>query len=372
MLRKNPRIRDVAINAGVSTATASRVLSGADYAVSEELRSRVLQAAEDLKYTPNMISRVFRTGKNDVLGVLVPNITSPDQAAIVAGIEEFASREGFVAMVSSSFGDIEREKSILRQFQMQKVSAVIISAYHGDGTMPAELEAEGIPLVLIGERLEVLAGPCITVDLYNAMRETVAYLVGRGHTDIGYVGAPTTKTMRESEWKGYLHGMANMSLKPNMSHVYNLMNENQRQQNYEHSVGERYALRLLSLSDMPSAVIAANDLIAIGCIQTLVQAGIRVPEDVSFVGVNDIPAATLAEPKLTTMRIPSVRIGRMAAKCALRHSAEKPGKHHIIKPNLVERMSVAGCRTGHAAGRAGSEAQLIRYAAPDDLRIAKL
>lgn len=336
-------LRDVARSAGVSVSTASRVLSGSSHPVSAAARSRVLDAADRLGFEPNRLARALATARSQTIGVMVHDVSDPYFSEIIRGLEDVAGSRDHALFVASSDRDAAKEISLIRAFMSHRVDAIVLVA--SGLTAPDYVEALGALL----ERYEALGGvvvamsdnsypaPRVAIDNRAAMRSVVDHLVGLGHREVGYVSGPPELAVSEVRYDGYRQAMeaAGIHLDPKMAECGWFSME-----------GGAEATGRLIEAGAPTAIVAANDMMAIGAMRRLLDRGRDVPAEVSVAGVDDIEFAAYASVPLTTVRIPLIELGRRGAGLVfdlLEGKPESPARS--VDHRLVIRAS-----TGPPAG----------------------
>lgn len=332
-------ITDVARLAGVSTATVSRVVSSAPYAVSPATRARVLEAARALDYVPNALARGLHKSHVPVVGVIVHDITDPYFAEVVRGVEDAASVGGFLVITCSSDRIAEREHSYVRLLRSMRAATLIFA---GSGLTDPALNAQvarhvaamrayGAAVVHLSPHAEGEAD--VGVDNAAAIARMVAALVELGHRRIAFLAGPASLYVSHRRQEGYRRGLADAGIPYDerlvVSTGFNLD-------------GGALAIDTLLAGEAPfTAVCAANDLLAIGALQRLTALGIDVPSEVSVAGFDDIPTAAMATPGLSTVRLPLHDIGRLAFGFAEGLLAGKDPLPEVLPTELVMRGSTA-------------------------------
>jgi LacI family transcriptional regulator len=304
-------ITEVARRAGVSTATASRVVSSADYPVSAATRARVLDAARALDYVPNALARGLLKSQIPLVGVIVHDITDPYFAEIVRGVEDAASLDGYLVITCSSERNAARENSYVRLLRELRAAAVIFA---GSGLVDAALNAE-LPRHLAAMREAGAAvvhlsphaqgEPEIGVDNIGGTAAMVAALVALGHCRVAYVGAPGSLYVAASRLDGYRRGLADAGIEFDTRLVV-------APANFSADDGAHAVDQLLSSGAPFTAILCASDLLALGALQRLHELGIAVPAQVSVAGFDDIAVAALTAPALSTVRVSPRDLGRAA------------------------------------------------------------
>jgi LacI family transcriptional regulator len=301
-------IAEVARLAGVSIATASRVVSSADYPVSAHARERVLDAARTLDYVPNALARGLLKSQVPVVGVIVHDITDPYFAEIVRGVDDAASETGYLVITCSSERKAERESSYIRLLRQIRAAAVIFAGSGLDDPalneeLPkhvAAMRASGAAVVHLSPH--ALGEPEVSVDNVGGIAAMVAALVGLGHRRIAFLAGPGSLYVARQRLAGYLSGLreAGLAHDPRLVVATGFTAED----------GAQAVDTLLATNAPFTAIACANDLLALGALQRLHALGIDVPRDVSVAGFDDIPIAAMTAPSLSTVRLPLREMGR--------------------------------------------------------------
>jgi LacI family transcriptional regulator len=321
------RIRDVAQLAGVSPMTVSRALNRPE-AVSPETRARVLHAVRELGYVPNGVARSLSQGKTNVIALVLADIQNPFFTTLSRGVEDVAQRYGYTLMVGNTDERPEKERQYLDVFLSRQVDGVILStagAEHLD-----RLQARGIPLVLIDRTLTDLQADSVIIDVYEGGRQIIAHLLEQGYRDIMFIGGPARNPTLESRLAGCRDAMSAAGLTLSV-----------RLGRFDQSSGEEIAASLRAEGRLPEAMVAANNLVAVGAVVDLRRHGLSVPEDVGLACFGEIELASLLDPFLTVVREPAYAAGRHAMELLFERlsGSESPPRHEILPVDLVVRRS---------------------------------
>jgi len=335
-------IIDVAAEAGVHPSTVSRVLTGhAGSTIRPATRQRVLAATHRLGYRPSAVARSLRLQRTLTLGMLVPDITNPFFSSIIKGAEDAARQRAYNLILCNSEDDPQREATYLRVLRDRQVDGLLIaSSQMADNTI-AELRWEGFPFVLLNRATQSAEDLAVVVNNHAAAVEVVAHLAALGHRRVGHIAGPQNTTTGVDRREGYRAGVLAYDLadEPELVVEANAFSE---------EAGHRALGIMLAGPARPTAVFAANDLIAIGMLQRLRQIGSHVPDDLSIVGFNDIPLAGLLEPALTTVRVPQLEMGAAGAHLLIDRLEGRPiGDVRLTLPTqfVVRASSAAPGRT---------------------------
>ncbi len=333
-------LQDVADKAGVHVATASRALNPATRdKVSPRTLRRVLAAAEKLNYRSNTAARMLRTRRSQVIGILVPDILNPLYAAVVRGAEQVLTAHGYTSLILNTDNDPEIAARHFRVLQDWQADGFIFgNAYVEDPLITAAAEA-GVPMVLMLRSVAGLSVPFVNVDERLGIRLAVDHLVGLGHTRIGHVPGPPTISTAVARLEAFQETMAAHGIEVPPGAVV-------AARDYTAEAGEEAAERLVASDPALTAVVAGNDLLALGLISGLARHGRQCPRDVSVVGFNDMPLADRFAPPLTTIRTPQREVGAEAARTLLRGLADDDAVARSIEltPQIVVRGSTTAPR----------------------------
>lgn len=343
MKTKRATIKDVAELANVSVATVSRVLSNADYPVSAELRAQVELAAKELSFAYTTAPRQGKnSGGNREIALVVPNLANPFYVQTIQGISAVCFENGYQMILCNSQRDAAIEARMLQQLYEHKVTGVIISPNTDDFSALAGFIARGMVFVRLDQRSDNDGSYNINYDYRQGARIAVRYLLENGHQRIAFASTPLTRWSRRELFKGYTDQLSRRDI-PQDEALVMLYGDDSAEDldHYELQAGERLAAKVAQ--SRATAVLCVNDIFAFGMIHGLGKLGLRVPEDISVVGFDDITLARAFMPSLTTVRCPSYETGRLAAMmlidCLQNKGNTAPLNMHL-QPTLVERLSV--------------------------------
>ena len=335
--RTSVTIRDVARLAKVHPGTVSRALNEETRAlVNPETAERVLKAADQLGYRPNRIARGLKTSRSHTIGVLIPDITNPLFPPILRGIEDRLDEAGYTSLIVNTDNDPSRERIYLEAMRARQVDGFISATARLDRELLAELAGEGTPLVLVNRSLEDGSVPAVTVDDRRGIGLAVEHAVTLGHDRIGHVAGPQNLSTGHRRYLGFVAAMRAGGLEPPAEHVYFTAS-------FTEEEGARACGELLDAAPELTAIIAANDLVAIGCYDALEARDQRCPEDISIVGFNDMPFVDRLRPPLTSVRVPQREIGKVAADLLLEQlsGGDETASEILLEPTLMVRGSTA-------------------------------
>lgn len=341
-------LADVAARAGVSPATVSRVLNG-NYPVAEATRERVLRAVAELEYVVNGQARALAVAASDLVGVLVNDVADPFFGILAGAVQTGIAQGGKLAVVCNTGGSAEAELTYLTLLLRQRAVGVVLtgSAVEGAGHTAAvaarlaRMAADGTRVVLCGRPPLPDTGDGVTTlafDNRGGARRLTGYLTGLGHRRIGYVAGPVERTTTRHRLEGHRAALA----------AYGLAGDAERltahSATYDRASGHRGVLELLDRVPGMTAVVAANDTVALGVCAGLRERGLRVPEDVSVAGFDDLPFSVDAAPALTTVRLPLRAAGARAGRLVMGREAAPDGGVAVVPAELVVRESTAAPR----------------------------
>jgi LacI family transcriptional regulator len=354
-------ITDVAKLAGVSAATASRVVSSAEYAVSEATRERVLDAARQLDYVPNALARGLLKSYSPVVGVIVHDITDPYFSDVVRGVEDAASAGGFLVITCSSDRAPDRELSYVRLLRSMRAGALVFAGSGlDDPAFNDEIRRHVLAMRSYGAAVvhlspHAMGAPEVGVDNAAGVAGMVAALVSLGHRQIAFLAGPSPLHVARERRHGYRRGLADSGIAYDARLVV--------ETGFDRDSGA-HAIDALLAGDAPfTAVFAANDLLALGALQRLGELGIRVPGEASVAGFDDIQTAAMVAPSLSTVRLPLHEIGRLGFRAAQRILAGERPRRRVLPTELVMRQSTGQAPLAALPGlhrrRAGTAAALV-------------
>lgn len=338
MARSKPTIHDVAQAVGVHPSTVSRVLNAATrHMVTAEIARRVTEAAHALGYHRNALAHSLRTKRSNTIGVIIPDITNPVFPPILRGIEDALAGAGYTAIIANTDGAQGRETVVLEHMLARRIDGLILATAQRKDPMIEHCVAEDMPLVLINRTTgRNGAVPSVVNDDVTGIGLTVSHLAGLGHRRIAHIAGPQSLSTGFERHRGFLAAMKAAGLKPDESLIVVA-------EAYSEREGQRAMTALLEQKKKATAVVAANDLLALGCYDALTTRGLHCPRDVSITGFNDMPFVDKLNPPLTTVRIQHYEMGLQAAKLLLER-IDAPDTRRVdrkLEPSLVIRGSTA-------------------------------
>lgn len=337
-------LKDLALHLGVHKSTVSRAMDAERrHLVAADLLQRIEAAARELGYRPNHAASALSRGRSKTVGVLVPDITNPVFPPILRGIEDALDEEGYFALLANTSrpdSNVDAAHVAVERMQAQRVEGFLVATATRDDQWLESLRQSGTQIVLINRTDGRGHLPAVISDDMLGMRLAVDHLVSLGHRRIAHLAGPETLSTGLARRLGYEQAMRQHGL--NAKAVT-------RAEAYTVESGEVAMNMLLAKRNQTqfTAVVAANDLLALGALQALKRAGLKVPRDVSVVGHNDMQLLDQVNPPLTSVRIQHYEMGFRAARLLIDALRERPGSQDatvVLRPQLVLRASTAAPR----------------------------
>ncbi|MFD0670074.1 LacI family DNA-binding transcriptional regulator [Cohnella sp. GCM10027633] len=345
-MNKPTTIYDIAKKLNVSAATVSRVLSKSSYPVRPELARRIKETAEQMNYMPNSIGRQLKTNKTSTIGVVIPSITNPFYAAVVSGVEEIASEKGYHVLLCNSQQNAALEISHLTTLFEKQVKGVILSPVSGASRELKAYMNNGLKVVSIDQTIDDFSGFQINFDYRKGGMLGTRHLLENGHRDIAFLTAPLTLPSRKQLLQGFKETMAEAGISVPDDRIVVGGDKGDGEEASralgEFENGRRLTKRLLQTKPWPTAIFACNDMTAFGVLNELMSQQVRVPEQISVIGFDNLEFGGIVSPSLSTIEQPKYEMGRMACRMLMEwmdKTDNQPGEM-ILQPRLVERASV--------------------------------
>lgn len=340
-----PTVRDVARRAGVSVATAARALGEYGY-VSDATRALVLRAAQALDYHPNAIARSMIKGRTQTLAVIVSDNANPFFASVVRGIEDAVLAKGYAIMLCNADEDPAKEAMYLRAVRQKRVDGLVISPSSGAAALLRGMLEGGTAIVQVDRRLADLPADAVVVDNRAGARAAVEHLLSLGHRRIGIISGPRRLYTGRERLEGYKAALraARITLDREL-----ILEGTFKQPSGHHLVG-----RFLRMRRRPTAVFVANNLMTIGALLGLREAGIRIPGEMALVGFDDMDWAPILTPPLTAVAQPAYDLGATAGRLLLTRLAQPAPsgpRTVVLAPRLIVRASCGAALAGSSLRR---------------------
>jgi LacI family transcriptional regulator len=335
MRSRLPTLKIVAEAAGVHVSTVSRALdSSKRHLIGPDVLKRIEETALRLGYRRDMAAAALRTHRSRLIGVVVPDIANPVFAPIIAGITSRMSDGGYSTIVADVGQQAGRQDALIDELTARRVDGLILATARIADPGITELIRSGMPMVLVNRSSDGLPVPAVTSDDRLGMRLIVQHLAQLGHRRIAHLAGPQAISTGRNRKDGFVTAMqeAGLPVLPSMIAEATA---------YDTESGEIAALHLLQQAPFPTAIAAANDLLAIGVLRTLRDQGLSCPDSISVTGFNDMPLVDMIHPPLTTIRIKGNDMGREAAELLLQRIDHPAGPfvRRMILPELMIRRS---------------------------------
>ncbi|HZU09739.1 MAG TPA: LacI family DNA-binding transcriptional regulator [Pseudacidobacterium sp.] len=343
--KKRLDIRDVARHARVSIATVSRTINKVP-TVDKELAKRVWKAIEELNYFPNTQARALVSGRSRLFGLLISEITNPFFPELIQGFEDVAIEHNYEILIGSTNYDPQRMEICIRRMIERKVEGVAVMTFGIEEPLLDELVSRNIPMVFVDAAPPSENVSTLVVDYHHGIREGVQHLAALGHRKLGFISGPMHQRSCQLRRSAFLSSAEEIGVHP--PDVWML------EGNHTLEGGMKAMELLLQQKELPTAVMCSNDMTAIGALRVLAKAGLRVPEDISVIGFDDIHLAEFVYPPLTTVRMSRNDLAR-AAFSALRSHIEPVHAHTKkiwpVPTRLTVRQSTGYPRKNARKGR---------------------
>jgi Transcriptional regulators len=343
-MKKNSTInrvtmKDVAERAGVSIAIVSRVINkDPTLNIKSETRQSVIDAVNDMNYVPNLRARGLRTQKTYVIGVVITDIMNPFYTEVVKGIQNAADKAGYAVLLFDTGDDMKKERNIIDFVQSQCVDGIILgSIYYGDEIIGI-LDNTDMKYVMMNRVSSLSKAPYVRTDDIAGMSMIVDYLAGLGHKKIAYLSGPLYADTALKRMEGYRKALLKNDIEYNSKYI--------RETNFDVETGEACCMDILRAcndDDMPTAICAGNDMVAIGAMNALKKSGYSVPEDFSVTGYNNIWISGILTPALTTINTPQQAMGRKTFEIlqGIIDGTQDNSYRLTIQPDIIVRASTA-------------------------------
>jgi DNA-binding LacI/PurR family transcriptional regulator len=325
-------IRKVAARAKVSTATVSRTINCSD-AVTPATAAKVWSAIRELDYHPNTHARTLSSGKSQILGLIISDITNPFFPDLVKAFETVAIEHHYEVIVTNTEYNPERTVLCVHRLLDRKVDGIAIMTSEMEPRLIEEVQRAGVPIVTLDTGKAGKKFSNIKLDYSGGVRQAIQHLVGLHHDRLAFIRGPQRLKSAQVRYNAYIRVAKENALTTSSSLIAD----------GEHSIEGGFTAMLNLLPQKPTAVLASNDLSAIGALHALHDNNLHVPGDISIVGFDDINFSRHTQPNLTTVRIPRAEVARLAFEALISTSESEPGKEWSVSTELVIRMSTGPC-----------------------------
>lgn len=338
-LKKRITLKELAESIGVHSSTVSRAMNPQTrHLIGDDVAEKVLKAARLLKYSPNRTAATLRTKRSHIVGVVLPDISNPVFPPIIRGIEDELAKQGMIPLVANAEGGKARQQFVIDQMVGRHVDALILAMTGRKDPVLEHCLEEGIPVVLVNRSDDSGRVSCVVSDNRCAMQLALAHIIGLGHRHIGHVAGPSQLSTGFERHQGFLATVREAGLDQAECPVV-------LSTAYSRPAGQAACRALLASRQRITAIVAANDLVALGCYDALKEAGLRCPEDISVVGHNDMLLMDSVAPPMTTVHVPLYEMGVRAAALTIDTIEGKITRpiNVVLRPELVVRGSTLAC-----------------------------
>ncbi|MGO8372578.1 LacI family DNA-binding transcriptional regulator [Rhizobium ruizarguesonis] len=334
-------IKDVANELGVHPSTVSRALDPAKRGlVGKDVVQRVIETAQRLGYTPDAAAATLRRGRSKLIGVIVPDIANPVFSPIIGGLENALAEVGYALIVADQPADAKSRLDIIETLVARRVDGLVLATAALIDDAVERCIRRGVPVVLVNRAEESDRAPSVVSDDVEGMKLAVEHLISLGHQRIIHLAGPKALSTGSLRRKGFKSAMKAAGLSLSRHAIV-------ESTAFTRAAGALAAAELLKRNPDATAIVAANDLLALGAYEALTSVGRRCPEDVSVVGHNDMPLVDMVSPALTSIRISHREMGDAAGRLlvALINGQETSGSRIVMRPTLIVRQSTAKAST---------------------------
>lgn len=309
---KEVTIYDLARELNISVATISRALKD-DPVVSKKTKKKITELAEQMGYRSNHFARNLRSQRTHMIGVIIPRVNSYFMSTVIAGIEKVTSEAGYNLIISQSSESVEREKEAVKTMFNNRVDGLLVSLAYDttDATHFDVFHRKRIPFLFFDRVIDDNRWTSILIDNHKAGYEATAHLIAQGCRRIVHITADSTQKVYRDRLAGYRQALGEHDIPFKKEYVL--------QNNLTPEAGIEAAERIQAMKQRPDGVFVANDNSAVHCLLTLKRAGVRIPEDIAFVGFNNDPVSMVVEPNLSTINYPGYEMGVIAARNLIQH-----------------------------------------------------
>lgn len=336
-------VADVARSAGVSTASVSRALSGAD-GVGAAVRERVIAVAEELGYRPNTVARSLRTSRTQTIGLIIPDVVNPFFGELALAVEDAAHRQGYSVILCNANEETRRQDRYVELVLARRVDGLLLTPVLADSPALHAAARQGVPMVFVDRTVAGLGTAVVRADGRAAISALVDHLVRLGHERIAVITGP-----RKSLTGRERLAAVGAALR---AHSLSLRRDFVRVGNFQADSGRRAAAQFLDLDEPPTAVFAIDNLMALGAVQEFRRRGLKIGSDIAVAGFDDPPWFQLMEPPMTTVAQPVSRMGTLAVETLFKAIGGGRVRSQLLDCELLIRSSCGEDTAASEPGRA--------------------
>lgn len=326
-------MKDIARLAQVSTSTVSHVINGSRF-VSDEIREKVMRIVVELNYTPSYIARSLKVKATKTIGLLVTATNNPFFSEVMAGVEQYCQKNQYNLIIATTGGDAKRLQQNLQTLIHKQVDGVLLMC--GDSRFQADMELTvSLPLVVMDWWFTELNADKILENSERGGYLATKSMVDAGHQKIGIITGNLRKSVAKNRLQGYKKALSEANIVLNPDWIV--------ESHFDFEGGIVGAQKLLALSDRPTAIFCCSDTIAIGAYQAIQNQGLRIPQDISIMGYDDIELARYLFPSLSTISQPKAELGKLAVETLLQRIQE-PNENYrtlVLEPTCILRESIS-------------------------------
>lgn len=325
-------IKDISKKAGVSYATVSRALNNLPE-VNEDTKKRIIKIANEMGYQPNAIAQGLVKSETKTIGLMIPDITNPFFPEVAIGVEEAASKAGYTVFLINTNWDEERELNSFKVLFQKQIDGLIIAPSSENVSHLEKILNKEFKITFIGRNLDYKGSTSIIINNVIGSWMAVKHLINKGHKNIAFLGGQKELSMNQERLKGYKNALKDYGLEINEELI--------KFDNLKREGGYHLTRRLIESGLKFSAVVTANDLLALGAIQAIKENGLSIPSDVAVIGFDDIELASLPEIQLSTVAQPKYEMGRLAFETLLKQikGESNATKKVFLEPELIIRST---------------------------------
>jgi LacI family transcriptional regulator len=320
-------IKDIARELGISPSTVSRALK--DHPdISPETKKAVNELAEKLNYQPNIVALSLRQSKTNTIGVIIPELVHIFFSTVISGIEDVAYSAGYNVIITQSNESLQREKTDIKALFNSRVDGMLISLSRETSSFEHidSILAKGVPMVFFDRVYDNSQCSRIIVDDLSGSKEATQHLIDQGYTKIAHLEGPPNLGITKQRLEGYMQALKESNIPVNNDYIAACPQGTIEE-------GKAATEKLLALKQRPDAIFATNDPAAMGAMQAIKEAGLKIPQDVAVVGFSNWFVSALLEPPLTSVDQPGFEMGQEAAKLLIRHIELKTKNHEVDIPS---------------------------------------
>ena len=326
-------MKDIARLAQVSTSTVSHVINGSRF-VSDEIREKVMRIVVELNYTPSYIARSLKVKATKTIGLLVTATNNPFFSEVMAGVEQYCQKNQYNLIIATTGGDAKRLQQNLQTLIRKQVDGILLMC--GDSRFQADMELTvSLPLVVMDWWFTELNADKILENSERGGYLATKSMVDAGHQKIGIITGNLRKSVAKNRLQGYKKALSEANIVLNPDWIV--------ESHFDFEGGIVGAQKLLALSDRPTAIFCCSDTIAIGAYQAIQNQGLRIPQDISIMGYDDIELARYLFPSLSTISQPKAELGKLAVETLLQRIQE-PNENYrtlVLEPTCILRESIS-------------------------------